>query len=146
MSRSTPISAGDQLSPTITPPKTDRALKLALRGIGLFMVFGFYPLTVVWPSGWAWQPPNPMYLHMLIGIYAVLGLFLLMAAREPARHVSLIYFTIWSSVVHSAVMAVHALHDRSQISHLWGDVPALLIAAIVLFVLAPRTVTLTPRQ
>ena len=127
------------MSPTITPHRTDRALKLALRLIGLFMMFGFYTMTLVWPSGWTWQPPQPMYLQMIIGVYAVLGVFLLLAARDPARHTSLIQFTAWSSVVHAVIMAIHALRDRSQISHLWGDVPALLIAAIVLFVLAPRS-------
>ena len=45
------------------------------------------------------------YLQMICGIYAVLGIFLIAAARNPAENRSLISFTIWSSVVHAAIMA-----------------------------------------
>jgi hypothetical protein len=75
---------------------------------------------------------------MILGIYATLGVFLILASRDPAAHASLIWFTVWSSVVHGAIMAVQALGDPQQTGHLWGDVPALFIAAIILGVLMPR--------
>ena len=61
-------------------------LRLALRIIGVFAIFGFYPLTRVWPSGWAWHS-GQSYLQMMIAIYATLGVFLIIAARDPRQHV-----------------------------------------------------------
>ena len=74
---------------------------------------------------------------MIVGIYATLGVFLIFAARDPLAHLSLIWFTIWSSVIHGGIMAVQALAPNSH-GHLVGDVPALLIVAIVLTLLTPR--------
>ena len=79
-----------------------------------------------------------MYLQMILGIYATLGLFLLLAARNPLSNLSLIWFTVWSSVVHGAIMAVQSILYREHRGHLYGDVPALLLVAIVLAVLTPR--------
>ena len=112
-------------------------LKLALRIVGLVALFGFYPLTVFWPSGWAWSSGRSEYLEMIIAIYATLGIFLLVASRNPSQHLSLISFTIWSSVVHGAVMAVQSILDPMHVRHLYGDVPALFIIAGVLAFLSP---------
>jgi len=112
-------------------------LRLALRMVGLLCVFGFYPLTVAWPSGWAWHAGQSQYLQMIIGIYATLGVFVFLAARDPARHLSLIAFTIWSSVVHGLIMAVQSVASPEHAGHLYGDVPALLIVAAVLAWLCP---------
>jgi hypothetical protein len=78
-------------------------------------------------------------MQMILGIYATLGVFLLMAARDPGRHLSLIWFTVWSSVIHAAVMAVHSVTDPGQMGHLRGDVAALLLVALGLGVLTVRT-------
>jgi hypothetical protein len=75
---------------------------------------------------------------MILGIYATLGVFLLIASREPLAHRSLIWFTVWSSVVHGAIMAVQAIAYPEHVGHLWGDVPALLIVAGALAFLMPR--------
>lgn len=72
---------------------------------------------------------------MIVGLYATLGVFLLNAARNPAANLSLIWFTVWSSVVHAAIMAVQSFGHGDHLGHLWGDVPALLLVAIVLSVL-----------
>jgi len=112
-------------------------LRLALRMVGLLCVCGFYPLTVAWPSGWAWHAGQSQYLQMIIGIYATLGVFVFLAARDPARHLSLIAFTIWSSVVHGLIMAVQSVASPEHAGHLYGDVPALLIVAAVLAWLCP---------
>ena len=113
-------------------------LRPVLIVFGLVFIFGIFALNRLWPSGWAWQPEQPAYLHMILGIYATLGVFLLLAARDPVRHLSLIWFTVWSSIVHAAIMAIHSLTDPSQMGHLWGDVAALLLTAGVLAVLTPR--------
>ncbi|HYK82035.1 MAG TPA: DUF6632 domain-containing protein [Gemmatimonadales bacterium] len=113
-------------------------LSRALIALGLIFVFGIVILNRVWPSGWAWQPEQPAYLQMVLSLYVTLGIFLLRAARDPARHLSLIWFTVWSSVAHASVMAVHSVTDPGQLGHLWGDVAALLLTALVLTVLVRR--------
>jgi len=75
---------------------------------------------------------------MILAIYATLGIFLMLASRDPMAHRSLIWFTVWSSVVHGAVMAVQAVAHPEHIGHLWGDVAALLVVAAVLAYLMPR--------
>src|SRR5262245_16744603 len=114
-------------------------LRIALIVIGLTFIFGIYTLGVVWPSGWVWGQGHSHYLMMIIGVYATLGVFLLVASRDPYAHKSLIWFTIWSSVVHGAIMGVQAFSDSAERGHLIGDVPALLLVAIILAVLMPRT-------
>jgi len=114
-----------------------RYLQLALSVCGVAFLL-VYPLMVLWPSGWAWTPGQHEYEQMIIGLYATLGVFLLRASRQPEAHLSLIWFTVWSSVVHGGIMAVQAVVDTSEHGHLAGDVPALLLAAAVLGVLTPR--------
>ena len=75
---------------------------------------------------------------MIIGVYATLGVFLLIAARNPYAHKRLIWFTMWSSVVHAAIMGIQAVSDPVERGHLVGDVPALILVAIILAVLMPR--------
>ncbi len=116
----------------------ERALRFALVAVGLISIFGVFPLTVVWPSGWRWDPDNQLYLQMIVGIYATLGVFLLLAARDPRRHLSLIWFTVWSSVVHGGIMAAQAIVYPMHRGHLLGDVPALFVIALVLGLLTPR--------
>lgn len=127
------------------PPPTDtRLLRLVLRAVGLLFVFGVYPLTLVWPTGWSWNPEQGEYLQMILGLYATLGVFLLLAARNPLRHLSLIWFTVWSSLVHAAIMAYHAVGDPLDQGHLYGDVAGLVIVAVALAVLTPKAVEPAP--
>ena len=113
-------------------------LRIALVLVGLVFLLGVYPLTIVWPAGWAWHHTGQsMYLQMILGIYATLGVFLLIASRDPLANRSLIWFTVWSSAVHGAIMAAQAIVYPEHRGHLLGDVPALLIVALVLAVLMP---------
>jgi len=91
-----------------------------------------------WPSGWRWNPNQPEYEQMILGVYATLGVFLLIASRNPLRHLSLIWFTVFSSLVHGGIMAVQAMKMPAEHGHLLGDVPALMLVAIVLAILTPR--------
>ena len=70
------------------------------------------------------------YLEMIFGVYATLGVFLMIASRDPMAHKSLIWFTVWSSFVHGAIMAVQSIADIRHIRHLWGDVLALIVAGL----------------
>ena len=117
----------------------EQKLRTALIAFGIAFLL-VYPLMEVWPSGWTWQPSQREYEQMMVGIYATLGVFLLWASRKPAAHLSLIWFTVWSSVVHGGIMAVQAMVDPAERGHLPGDVAALFLVAIVLGVLTPRGV------
>jgi len=116
----------------------EKFMKIALIAFGaVFLIV--YPLGKVWPSGWVWHGGQGMYyLQMIAGIYAVLGLFLIKAAKNPAEHRSLISFTVWSSLVHAGIMGIQAIGDAHEHGHLVGDVPALLLVAVVLGFLSPR--------
>jgi FtsH-binding integral membrane protein len=80
--------------------RRERALKVVLVLLGLLFCAGVYPLTV-----FVKQDPA---LAMMMSLYATLGVFLLLAARNPSEHRSLIAFTAWSSFAHATLMAVQA--------------------------------------
>jgi len=113
-------------------------LRVALVLVGLIFIVGIYPLTVVWPSGWSWHTGHSDYLQMILGVYATLGVFLLIASRRPLEHLSLIRFTVWSSIVHAGIMGTQSLVYPEHMGHLWGDVLALFLVAGVLAFLTPR--------
>jgi hypothetical protein len=114
-------------------------LRVVLVVTGLIFVFGVYPLMMtLWPSGWRWQPNQPEYEQMILGVYATLGVFLIIASRNPLQHLSLIWFTVWSSLVHAGIMTVQAINTPSEHGHLLGDIPALAIVALLLAVFTPR--------
>ena len=118
-----------------------KLLQLALAIFGAIFLL-IYPLSLVWPSGWAWHsgaPHQSMYFMMIVGVYATLGVFLLNGARNPQANLSLIWFTVWSSVVHAAIMAVQSFGSGHHMGHLAGDVPALLLVAVVLSALVVRS-------
>jgi hypothetical protein len=111
-----------------------KLLQIALIAFGIVFCL-VYPLAIVWPAGWAWHdgpPAASQYFLMVVGIYATLGIFLIRASRNPTAHRSLIDFTIWSSVVHALIMAVQSYGPGAHMSHMLGDVPALLLVAAVL--------------
>jgi hypothetical protein len=81
---------------------------------------------------------------MILGVYATLGIFLLIASRNPLRHLSLIWFTVFSSLVHAGIMTVQALSMPAEHGHLLGDVPALFLVAVLLALLTPRGADAAP--
>ena len=116
-----------------------RLLRAALVVFGLIFLVGLYPLmNAWWPAGWRWSPNQTEYEQMIVGVYGTLGVFLILASRNPLRHRSLIRFTVWSSLVHAAIMAAQAMNMPMEHGHLFGDIPALLLVAAVLGGLMPR--------
>src|SRR5215475_14851759 len=93
-------------------------LRIALVLIGIIFIC-IYPLMIVWPSGWKWHSGHSDYPLMIAGIYATLGVFLILAARDPLEHRSLIWFTVWSSDVHGGIMAVQSVVSPQHVGHLW---------------------------
>jgi hypothetical protein len=114
------------------PTRRLLALRVALAAVGAVALVGVYPLMRWWPAGFRWQPAQPEYDHMILAIYATLGVFLLRAVREPLRHLSLIWFAVWSSVAHAGVMTVHAWGSPEEQVHFVGDIALLLFVALVL--------------
>jgi hypothetical protein len=93
-------------------------LRIALVVIGLTFIFGIYTLGMLWPSGWVWGQGYSHYLMMIMGVYATLGVFLLIASRNPYAHKSLIWFTVESG--YGAIMFVQAVSDTAG-AVIWGD-------------------------
>jgi len=106
----------------------ERALKVVLVLVGLLFSAGIYPLVM-----FVRQEPA---LAMMLSLYVTLGIFLLLAARNPSANRSLIAFTAWSSFAHAALMAVQAFRNLIPRGELVG-VAALVIIGLVLIVLAP---------
>jgi hypothetical protein len=106
----------------------ERALKAVLALVGLLFLAGIYPLMM-----FARQEPA---LAMMLSLYVTLGIFLLMAVRDPSANRSLIAFTAWSSFAHAALMAVQAFRNLIPRGELMG-VAALGMIGLALIVLAP---------
>jgi drug/metabolite transporter superfamily protein YnfA len=106
----------------------ERALKILLVLVGLLFVAGVYPLVMFLR--------NEPALSMMMSLYVTLGIFLLLAVRNPSAHRSLIAFTAWSSVAHASVMAVQAFRNVIPRGELVG-VATLIVLGIILIVLAP---------
>ena len=108
----------------------ERTLKVLLALIGLFFVAGIYPLITSLPQRHQSDYPD----QMMLGIYFTLGIFLLLAIRNPAANRSLIAFTGWSSIAHAAVMTVQSIQIGSERTELpaLGVVGVISVAVIVL--------------
>jgi len=121
----------------------ERYLRTVLIVVGLVFIVGIGTLMRFWPAGFAWTPSQPEYQQMFVGVYATLGVFLILASRDPTKHRSLILFAAWSSIVHGVVMGIQAFVDATERTHLVGDVPALVIVGLVMLTLAPRAAVQT---
>ena len=108
----------------------ERALKVVLAVVGLLFLVGAYPLT-------QWNQPEIAPEQMLGAVYATLGIFLLVALRNPSANRSLIAFTAWSSLVHAAMMAVQVFRNVIPREDLLHAVLPLAIVGVALVVLAP---------
>src|SRR6266404_4338109 len=105
----------------------ERALKVVLVVVGLLFVATIYPLITM----------SDETLQMMLSLYATLGVFLLLASRNPSANRSLIAFTAWSSFAHAAVMAVQSLHDVDERVHLLLGSLAFAVIGAALILLAP---------
>ena len=108
--------------------KRERALKIVLVVVGVLFCAALYPLVLM-----VKQDPA---LAMMMSLYATLGIFLLLASRNPSAHRSLIAFAAWSSFAHAAVMGVQAYLNLIARRELFG-VATFFVIGIVLIALAP---------
>jgi len=117
----------------------ERALKVVLVLVGLLFLAGIYPLA---RSSSLWQPNQAEDVGpMMLSLYVTLGIFLLMAVRNPSTNRSLIAFTAWSSFAHATVMAVQAFQNASGRRELLGVAAALVVIGVALIALAPAKQT-----
>ena len=116
-------------------------LKTALYIIGVIYIAGVpLMMMVIAVDSWGWTPAQPEYEQMIMGVYATLGVFLILAAKDPLANASLIWFTVASNIVHGGIMFVQALVDKTDHANLHGDVPALFLVAFILWYLMPKKV------
>jgi len=108
--------------------RRERALKIVLVVVGLLFCAAIYPLILM-----AKRDPA---LAMMMSLYVTLGVFLLIASRDPSTHRSLIAFTAWSSFAHAAIMSFQALLNMISRRELIGSAVFILIG-IALIALAP---------
>lgn len=110
----------------------ERALKVILVLLGLLFIAGVYPVVQSLRQVTASDGDT-----MMLSIYFTLGVFLLLAARNPSANRSLIAFTAWSSFAHGAVMAVMAVKIPSERRDLLVAVSVLVVIGVTLIALAP---------
>ena len=106
-----------------------RAQKVVLIIVGLLFVATIYPLVFL-----VRDEPT---LQMMLSLYVTLGVFLLLASRNPSAHRSLIAFAAWSSFAHAATMAVQSIGDVHERLHLLIGVAMFVIIGLALIVVAP---------
>jgi len=113
----------------------ERALKVALVLVGLLFLAGIYPLATsssLWRQNQS-EDVDPMFLSL----YVTLGIFLLIAARNPSANRRLIAFTAWSSFAHATVMAVQAIHNAGGRTELLAAAAVLVVIGVAFIALAP---------
>lgn len=106
----------------------ERALKVVLVLVGLLFTATIYPVVAM--------NLGEQALKMMLSVYATLGIFLLLASRNPSEHRSLIAFTAWSSFAHAGVMAVQVYYGLIA-QREWLGVLVFAIIGVALLALAP---------
>ena len=104
------------------------ALKVVLGVVGLIFLAAIYPLVMFMRA----EPA----LAMMLSLYVTLGVFLLLAIRNPSESRSLIAFTAWSSFAHAGLMGLQAWRNVISRGELVG-VAVLVVIGVALIALAP---------
>jgi peptidoglycan/LPS O-acetylase OafA/YrhL len=115
----------------------ERTLKVVLVVVGLLFSAGIIPTVTSVRDGW--QANKEDALPMMLSLYIMLGIFLLLAARNPSANRSVIAFAAWSSFAHGAVMAVMAVHLANERRDLLIAGAVFGLIGAVLLVLAPKS-------
>jgi hypothetical protein len=112
----------------------ERTRKVVLVVVGLLFSATIYPLL---RSSSLWQPNQSEDIEpMMLSLYVALGIFLLIAARNPSANRSLIAFTAWSSFAHALVMVIQAIQNASHRGGLLGAAATFVVIGGALIVLA----------
>ena len=112
--------------------RRERALKIVLMLVGLLFTAMIYPLVL-------FVKEEPA-LAMMMSLYVTLGIFLIVAARNPSANRNIIAFTAWSSFAHAAVMSFQAFRNLIAHGELIGSA-VLVVIGVALIALAPAKQT-----
>ena len=107
-------------------------LSNTLRIFGLAFIFIIPIMKLDLFGGWAWSPAQWEYELMIQGIYMTLGIMMIISAKNPVKNSMFIWFVVWSSVVHGVIMAYQAAIAVDERGHFIGDIPVLIILAMLL--------------
>ena len=107
-------------------------LNNTLRIFGLAFIFIIPIMKLDLFGGWAWSPAQWEYELMIQGIYMTLGIMMIISAKNPVKNSMFIWFVVWSSVVHAVIMAYQAAIAADEMGHFVGDIPVLIILALLL--------------
>ena len=107
-------------------------LSNTLRIFGLAFIFIIPIMKLDLFGGWAWSPAQWEYELMIQGIYMTLGIMMIISAKNPVGNSMFIWFVVWSSVVHAVIMAYQAAIAADEMGHFIGDIPVLIILALLL--------------
>jgi hypothetical protein len=110
-----------------------RALKGVLVVVGLFFTAGIYPLI----GGLRDPAGSDTGDTMMLSLYVTLGIFLLIAVRNPAAYRSVIAFAAWSSFAHAVTMSTLGFEIASQKTGFLIGSAVLVVIGVVLIALAP---------
>ena len=131
---------------------------LVMRLVGWTLTVGLIVLVFVYPPGFLWgvepgafphigpgHPPSPYhglhpYLFMLGALYLAYGILMIRGARDPKANAALFDFGILSSILHGLVMIPQAFYYPNEHAHLWADIPALGVTAVVLWIWHPNRI------
>jgi hypothetical protein len=118
----------------------ERTLKVVLVLVGLLFVAAALPVF----GGLRHPDQSDTGDTMMMSLYATLGVFLLLAVRDPSEHRSLIAFTAWSSFAHAVVMSLLGLEIADQRSGFLTGSALLAVIGIALLALFPAKPALKP--
>jgi hypothetical protein len=110
-----------------------RALKVLMVLAGLLFICGLYPIAM-----YLWHPGNESPGDtMMLSLYVTMGIFLLIAARDPSGYRSMIAYAAWANIAHATVMALMAIHPGSDRTGLLTASAGFGVIGVLLLVLAP---------
>jgi hypothetical protein len=111
----------------------ERVLKIILVVVGLFFSAAIFPLI----GGLRDPAPSDTGDTMMMSLYFALGIFLLIAVRNPSAHRSVIAFAAWSSFAHAVTMSIQGLEIPSERVGFLGGSGVLVVIGVALIALAP---------
>jgi hypothetical protein len=138
------------------PAKRLQRSAFVMRLVGWTLSAGLLALLLIYPPGFLWGghpetlprigPAHPVspyhglhpYLFMLTSLYVAYGILMIRGARDPKANAALFDFGILSSVLHASVMIPQAFYYPNEHAHLWADIPALVVIAVVLWIWHPN--------
>jgi hypothetical protein len=117
--------------------KRERLTQIVLVIVGLLNLSVIYFLYMeLRHSSWLLEQKKNEVEPMFLSFFIPVGVFLLLAARKPSEHRSMIALAAWWNICHGVVMAIQTVESRIHGVHrAFTDVVVTLVIGIVL--LAP---------